>query len=307
MSRSLGALAITALAGASGFAPLAAQNAPPAPSLAPVGKTEGLRNPESAKYDAGLDLYFVSEVNGNPSQKDNNGAIRVVSPAGKLRPAPLAEGGKKGVTLNAPKGMALVGDTLWVADIDAVRGFNRRTGAAVATIDLMPQHAVFLNDITAGPDGTLYVTDTGIVIDPTGKPTHPGPDRVFKIAGRTVSVALEGDQLARPNGITWDKGNKRLIIVPFGGDTILAWHPGDATPTALATGPGQFDGVEVLADGRILVTSWAASSVEEVRDGRTVTVAKDIKSPADIGVDTKRNRLAVPQLTEGRVVYLQLR
>ena len=30
---------------------------------------------------------------------------------------------------NGPKGMALVGDTLWVADVDAVRAFNRKTGA----------------------------------------------------------------------------------------------------------------------------------------------------------------------------------
>ena len=43
-------------------------------------------------------------------------------------------GGVNGVQLDAPKGMALQGDTLWVADITNVRGFNRKTGVPVASI-----------------------------------------------------------------------------------------------------------------------------------------------------------------------------
>lgn len=299
-------LVLAIAAGAAVTAPLAAQNRA-ATTLTRIGTTEGLRNPESVKYDAALDRYYVSEVNGNPTQKDNNGAIRIVSPAGKLDPKPLVEGGKNGVVLNGPKGIALVGDTVWVADIDAVRGFNRRTGAAVAAVDLTPLHALFLNDIAVGPDGALYVTDTGVLFDPSGKPSHPGPDRVYKIAGRTATVALEGKELAGPNGITWDKAKGHFLIVPFMGDSILAWRPGEARPAFVARGPGQLDGVEVLPDGRVIVTSWTASSIEQVQGDRTTTIAKDIKSPADIGVDTKRNHLAVPQLTEGRVVYLDLK
>lgn len=56
----------------------------------------------------------------------------------------------------------IVGDTLWVADIDAMRAFNKRTGAVIATVDLRPRGAVFLNDVAAGPDGALYITDTGL-------------------------------------------------------------------------------------------------------------------------------------------------
>ena len=77
------------------------------------------------------------------------------------------------MTLNAPKGMAIVGDTLWVADIDAVRGFNRKSGALVANIAV--PGAKFLNDVTAGPDG-LYITDTGIHIGAGGMtPSRAGP------------------------------------------------------------------------------------------------------------------------------------
>ena len=52
-------------------------NAAPAASTtaSKVGETTGLNVPESVKYDAELDVYFVSNINGNPSQKDNNGYI----------------------------------------------------------------------------------------------------------------------------------------------------------------------------------------------------------------------------------------
>jgi hypothetical protein len=42
------------------------------------------------------------------------------------------------VTLHAPRGMSIVGDTLWVADADAVRGFDRRSGAPLAASTSRP-------------------------------------------------------------------------------------------------------------------------------------------------------------------------
>src|SRR2546422_7709536 len=51
-------------------------------------------------------------------------------PDGAVENLKFIEGGHSGVTLNAPKGLAIRGDTLWVADIDVVRAFDARTGAA---------------------------------------------------------------------------------------------------------------------------------------------------------------------------------
>lgn len=269
----------------------------------PPAATTGFNVPESVRYDAELDVYFVSSINGNPSAKDNNGSISRVDAANPATVSVLVQGGQNGAQLHAPKGVALVGDTLWVTDIDAVRGFDRRSGAAVATIDLAGR-SNFLNDIVAGPDGTLYITDTGVRFDATGNMTHPGPDRVFAIRGRDVTVAIEGDQLARPNGITWDAANQRFLIAPFGGPAILGWKPGEQTVTQVATGPGTYDGIEVLADGRFVVSSWADSSLH-VGSGSTMTrVAGGMEAPADIGVDTKRGLVAVPRFNAGRVEYV---
>jgi sugar lactone lactonase YvrE len=283
----------------------AAAAAPAAPT--PAGETGGFKTPESVRYDADLDVFFVSNINGNPSQKDGNGYIARVdatNPTGV--PSTVIEGGKNGVTLNAPKGMAIVGDTLWVADIDAVRAFNKRTGAPIATIELQKSGATFLNDVAVGGDGAIYITDTGVKFAADGAMTHPGTDHIFKIAGRTATVAAQGDSLARPNGIVWDATNNRFLLGPFNGTSIQSWKPGDANPTTLVTGPGGYDGIEILPGGRIAVTSWADSAVHII-DGQTVTKAiPNLEAPADLGLDTKRNVLAVPRFNAGKVEYFKM-
>jgi len=89
---------------------------------------------------------------------------------------------------------------------------------------------------------------------------------------------------------------RALIIAPFGSDTVLSWKTGESSPTPLATGPGQFDGVLALEDGRILITSWATASIHVVDRGRMTKLIEHVPSPADMGFDRKRNRLAVPLL-----------
>jgi sugar lactone lactonase YvrE len=284
----------------------AAASAAPA-MFASAGATDSMKTPESVRYDADLDAFFVSNINGNPSQKDGNGFIARVDAANTASVTMFAEGGKSGVTLNAPKGMAIVGDTLWVADIDAMRAFDKRTGAAIATVDLRPLRAKFLNDVVIGPDGTVYVTDSGLEFDASGNMSHPGPDQIFRIKGRTPSVAIKADSgLNGPNGIAWDATNARFVVGPFSGSAIFAWKDGDSTVTQIATGPGGYDGVEVLADGRILVTSWADSGVHAVSNGTATKVVANVDGAADIGIDTKRNVVAVPRFMAGRVEYFTI-
>jgi sugar lactone lactonase YvrE len=276
-------------------------------TFASAGATDSLMTPESVRYDADLDAFFVSNINGSPSQKDGNGFIARVDAGNTSSVTRFIEGGKNGVTLNAPKGMAIVGDTLWVADIDAVRAFNKRTGAVIANVDLSRMQATFLNDVVAGPDGAVYVTDTGIRFDASGAMSHPGKDRIFKITGRTPAVAFASDSLLQaPNGIAWDGANGRFVLGAFSGPSVIAWKPGDSTVTEVATGPGQYDGIELLGDGRILVSSWADSAVHAISNGAMTKVIANVEAPADIGVDTKRNVVAVPRFTAGRVEYFTI-
>jgi len=271
-----------------------------------VVAVEGFLTPESVLHDTAQDIYFVSNINGSPTAKDNNGFISRLRPDGAVENLKFIEGGKNGVTLNAPKGLALLGDTLWVADIDAVRAFNAKTGVPLDSVSLSTLGAVFLNDIAATPTGALYITDTGIRFDDVGAVLHPGPDRLFRVGpDRQLTVAVRGDTLGRPNGIVLDPVGKRFIIVEFGGKSVLAWKPGDKAPAVIAKGPGGFDGV-VIAGGKILVSSWSDSTVASYETGQEVKIITGVPSPADIGYDAKRNRVLIPVFTGNRVEVYQL-
>ena len=268
----------------------------------PITTIGGFNDPESVRYDPDQDVIFVSNIAGNPSQKDGNGYIARVAADDNARAATMAvEGGKNGVTLHTPKGMAIVGDTLWVADIDVVRGFDRTTGAPVATIQF-PRPVYFLNDIAVGPDGALYVTDTGIQFDASGGMTAPSAGRIFRVEGRRAAVAVADTALAAPNGIAWDAGRQAFVVGSFAGPALLSWAPGDSTVRPIATGAGQYDGIEVVG-GRVFVSSWADSSLHVLEPGSSALtrIVSGVAAPADIGVDSRRSLLLVPSFTGNRV------
>lgn len=270
-----------------------------------LGTTEGLQGPESVRYDPGLDAFFISSINGGPGRKDNNGWIGIVSAERRGRAEVFISGGDDGAFLHAPKGMVIQGDTLWVTDIDILRGFNKNDGTFVAAVGFWSKNVSFLNDVALGSDGALYLTDSGISFDAAGqmKPSPGGP-RVYRLAGRTMTEEVKGDILAGVNGIAFDAANTRFILAPFNSKEVQSWRPG-ALPEPLATGPGMYDGVEIV-NGRIYVTSWADSAVHVIEGGKMRKLISGLPSPADIGVDTKRGVLAVPRLNDGRVDYFKL-
>ena len=259
-----------------------------------VASPTGFTEPEAVRYDPDQDVYFVTNWGkGDPAAKDNNGAISRMTPDGVIAQLRFIAGGTGGATLHSPRGMTIVGDTLWAVDPDAVRGFNRRTGAPVATVDFSAHKLGFLNDIAAGPDG-LYVTDTGT-------------DRIYKISGRRVTVALADTAIGNPNGITWDGVGRRFIVVPWEDSVIKVWAPGSKTLSALGKdGATKFDGVEILPGDRVLVSSQSDSSLHLFTSGTGRPIIKTGGEPADIAVDTKRNRVAVPFVARNLVEIWQL-
>lgn len=263
----------------------------------------GFQGPESVRYDPELDEFFVSNMTGYGSAPDHNGYIVRISASNPDSATILAQGGVNGVVLDAPKGLAIHGDTLWATDISVLRAFDKRSGAPLATIDFAPRGAIQLNDIAVGPDGTLHVTDTGIIMSDKGT-IHIGPDRIYVVGpNQSITVAAEGPQLGRPNGITWDPVGKRWIVIsfdPFNGQ-VMVNPQGSGRPQLIRTGKGQLDGVEALADGALLFTSWADSSIHLLANGHDRPIIRNVPVPADIGIDTKRNRLAIPLSVLGTV------
>jgi sugar lactone lactonase YvrE len=260
---------------------------------APVIVKEAFLQPESALYDAEQDVYFVSSINGKPGDADGNGFITKVSPDGKILDAKFVDGTKKGSTLNAPKGLAVSGDTLYAADLTFVRLFDRKTGAPKGKTAI--PGATFLNDLCSAPDGSVYVSDTGIKpkadsFDPTGS------DSVYKITkGGKVEKVIANKDLGGPNGLTADDTGVWVVTMRSG----ELFHVGKAgKQEGLVKLPSGFlDGLVKLPDGNLLVTTWATSSVlKGTPSGPFTPFLSDVKSPADIGYDSKRNVLLIPQM-----------
>lgn len=250
----------------------------------------GFSSPESVLYDEAADIYLVANIDGEPTGKDDNGFIARVTPAGVIDELRWIDGAASDYELNAPKGMAISGDTLFVADIDVVRAFHRETGELLQ-VRPVPD-GQFMNDLAVGPMGTLYATDTGANVvyrfDEDGQPV----------------VHVSGEPMRNPNGIAAIDDD--VVVVYWGGGAARV----DGMSMELTDLPApegeRLDGVVLGADGGYMVSSWDQRAVLHVAmDGTVTPVLSEVDEAADIGWDSRRARLLVP-LFEGRVIIVPI-
>lgn len=257
-----------------------------------VAVVEGLAGPEGARYDPELDVYYVSNFNGEPAG-DANGFISRVGHDGAVLERQFMTGTAQ-APLHGPRGMFLTGDTLWAVDANGVHAFDRHTGTHTGFVDFSRFGPGFLNDIARGPDGALYVTDTD----------RP---RIYRLSGADVAVAIDDTALCGPNGITWDAASGRFLLASWNrGASVHRWQPGTRAVEAVgAIGLGGFDGIELVGD-RVLIASQTDSSLHEIRGGRERPILQLPGAPADIGVDTRRSHVAVPMMDRNTVEIWKL-
>ncbi len=189
--------------------------------------------------------YFISNVAGEGDARDGEGWVTHISQTGDILKERFADG------MNAPKGMAVLGDVLYISDIDTVRRFQLPGGEALSDIPI--DGAKFLNDATAW-NGAVYVSDSGM-------------SRIHRIDGDAASVWLESDALAGVNGLLGD-GARLLITTMDTGALIEA--DADAALTTIADGMIDGDGVGVLANGGYLVSAWRGDIFFISEDGKVV-------------------------------------
>ncbi len=256
-----------------------------------VASVTGFSGPEAVRYDPDQDVYFVSNFNGEPAG-DSNGFISKVASDGTIDSLRFMTGTEM-YPMHGPRGMYITGDTLWVADADGVHGFNKSTGEHATFLDFTSFEPGFLNDIVEGANGNLYVTDTG-------------KSTVYIVENGSPSVLVE-NLPAPPNGITIDPDNN-LVLAPWEGATmfpvIVEGDPG-YEEYANAESGGNFDGIEFV-NGRMVVASQNDNSIHVIYEDSDHVAIQTPGDPADIGIDTERNRVAVPYIALNRVDIWQL-
>lgn len=258
----------------------------------PVWEIEGFDGPESALYDSKRNLVYVSNVSGSPTEKNGQGYIAKLNPEGGLVE-------KKWVSdLNAPKGMALIDNTLYVTDIDRLVTIDVDTGKVSATYPVAD--AKFLNDAVATPDGRLFVSDMFT-------------DTIHTLSGEKLEIFVQDEELTGPNGLLVE-GDK-LVVAPWGKikqgfETETPGHLktvdlsskkistlGDGTPV------GHLDGVEPDGSGAYLVTDWMAGGLYRIKPSGEAELLLDLnQGSADLGIIPEKKLAIVPMMNDGSVV-----
>ena len=213
----------------------------------------GHAQPEPVLFDPVADVYVISNLNGVPLATDDNGFITRLRPDGEAIAARWIDDASDAVTLHAPKGMAIFGDTLYVADIDVVRLFDRRTGEPIGEIGV--PDATFRNDVAAGPDGVIYVSDTDFALGAAGETTMASNGAVYTIVEGMAERFAAGNDLTTPNGLIVDRNSDVYVVTMGDPGAVLAIQP-DGTHRDVASIPGgMLDGVVILLDNALAISS----------------------------------------------------
>lgn len=264
--------------------------ASPRPADAILFTIDGLEGPEAVKYDYEQDVFFISNFGPNETDGANDGYIAKASAeTGEMVDLRFMTGTDDALLLE-PRGMAIRENELWVADARGVHAFDRTTGEHLRFVDLTGLDVGFLNDMAMGPDGTPYVTDMG-------------NNRVLRVTDTGGEVAVAGDDVGNPNGITLDEATGEIVVVTWGTEAppFRRWNPvtGDLVMGETTPG-GRYDGVEFVGS-QILVASQVDQAIHLVTGDTGVPIQSTEGRPADIAVDLRRLRVAVPYIALDRV------
>ena len=282
---------------------LAAEKKPPTTDAKrTLIKNVSFATPESIEYYATEDVYLVSNINGNALEAAGNGFISKIKPDGSVVDLKWINGNKKSIVLNAPKGMAIQGNNLYVADINQVQVFELPSGKQKTSVTI--KGSTFLNGITPG-DGFVYVTDSGLKSGKNGY-APSDTDAIYKIwANGKYELVIKDKNMGHPNGIV--ENGSDIIVVTFGTGKVFRIDTAGKRHAMPTPPKGSLDGLLMLDDGRLLISSWDESAIYILNKNNTYSILADsLDAPADLGFDTKRNRVLIPLFKQNKLVFLAL-
>jgi hypothetical protein len=258
-------------------------------------KITGLKMPESA-IAARDGRVFVSEI--GEFGKDGDGQITVVDKNGETKV--FAQG------LDDPKGLAMVGKDLYVADIHQVIKISPDGKTSVfAAAEAFPDAPQFLNDLESDAAGNIYVSDSGDLKGAGGA--------IYKINPQgKVTTIINGKQDPRvlaPNGLLMGKTPNCIMVVDFVSGVLYRLDMKKNTLIEVAKGFGGGDGVVKGKKDQFYVSDWKNGKVFSVKlEKGTVPNGELVKegfaAAADIAPSADGKFLLVPDMKAGELVYL---
>jgi sugar lactone lactonase YvrE len=244
-----------------------------------------LKVPESVLFDGKNNVLYVANIDGQPWANDGKGSIGKVGLDGKIIAVDWVSG------LQAPKGMGLHKNKLYVADLTELVVIDVKSGTIIERIAI--EGAGGLNDVSADENGTVYVTDSRA-------------RRVYEVKEGKASMLLDSSKLKGPNGILKHKGS--LYVLDAGS---MYRMEKDGSLTKLAEGmEGGTDGIENVGGNDYIVSTWggvvyyvnADGTKQVLLDGREQKI-----NSADIGYDAAKRIVYIPTFWKNSVVAYELK
>jgi gluconolactonase len=259
-------------------------------------KLSGFKTPESLIQAKDGNIY-VSEING--FGQDGDGKISVIK-NGKT--TVFATG------LDDPKGLAIIGDFLYVADktqILKIALSDASKKSVFVSASTFPKMPLFLNDLEADPHGNLYVSDSGDILG-SGK-----GGVIYKINPQgQVQKLIDGaqnDKVMAPNGLLVDAAGKQLIWVDFTSGILYSLNTVNGQLTQIAEGFGGGDGIAHHSNGTMYVSDWKSGKVFSVTtQGEVALIKEGYQSAADIALTNDQAYLMVPDMKAGLLDFIPL-
>jgi hypothetical protein len=238
--------------------------------------------PESVLPDIKKGVLYVALIDGGPWEVDGKGGIGQLDLNGKIINANWVTG------LNAPKGMGIVGNRMYVADVTQVAIINIAKGAIEKRITIDSAQA--LNDVTVDNKGTVFVSDSR-----TGK--------VHRIQKDKATEYLSG--FKGLNGLKAYKGN---LYVATGKDVYKVDAAKKQVSVGLIDQGG--DGIEPVGNGDWIGSAWSGYIYYLYADGKRdlmLDTHEQKINTADIGYDPQKKIVYVPTFFKKSVVAYQLK
>jgi hypothetical protein len=258
-----------------------------AQSLQQIWQTDTtLTTCESVLYDKKNKCLYVSCINGRGSLDNRGSFVAKMSLEGKVIQRIWAD------SLNSIKGMGLLGDRLFAAEMEAVAEIDTKTGRVVKRHAL--DGAKMLNDITTDPKtNTLYITDMRA-------------NQVWQLRDGAFKKLLDGAPLNRPNGLFYEKNT---LLIGNGGGTLYRLDLATSQLSTVAEGIGDeksgIDGIEADGKGGYYLTEWVGRVWHVSKTGaisRLLDTSAVSRNTADIEYIPAKKLLLVPTFFHNRVI-----
>lgn len=243
-----------------------------------------LRIPESILHDKIGNILYVSNINGKSTEKNGQGFISKISLEGEIEVLKWATG------LNAPKGLAMYGEKLYVSDIDQLIQIDIKTGKILEKYPAIG--AKFLNDVATDASGNVYVTDMS--------PEH---SVIYTLRHGTMAVWIKGSEISSPNGLDIEENN--LLVGNSGDGSLKAVNLANKTITTIAKVGSGIDGLRSDGKRNYFISDWQGKTSLVTASGQIIelidTTAMKINS-ADLEYIPNRNLLLIPTFFDNRVM-----